>query len=240
MADHKTAERLAVEEVAVAPHSTVKPMLVKPKRSTWYHLKVSQGGNLLFIITSLPPVLRLTAEVAQDAKLTIVLAAATDHKAAFSSTVKLVGTGARALEQMGVVGTKESEFELETVLEHCVPHTFGRIISRRVQQDSSFGILRGLLRVAPGALGTDTYLSDKALLVGAKARGLSVPSLEILADDVKASHGATVGQLSPDELFYVQSRGVTRPAAEELLIRAFLEPALSNMPDEFKLNALRF
>jgi Fe-S cluster assembly protein SufD len=84
--------------------------------------------------------------------------------------------------------------------------------------------------VFPGAQGTDAYQTNRNLLLSDKAEAVSLPNLEIEADDVKCSHGATVGQLDEEELFYLQSRGLDHRAAERLVIFGFFGEVLDRLP----------
>jgi Fe-S cluster assembly protein SufD len=89
---------------------------------------------------------------------------------------------------------------------------------------------RGVIRVHPGAQGTDAYQTNRNLLLSDEARADSLPNLEIEADDVKCSHGATVGQLDSETLFYLLSRGLSRQQAERLVVLGFLGDVLARLP----------
>jgi Fe-S cluster assembly protein SufD len=91
-------------------------------------------------------------------------------------------------------------------------------------------VFRGIIRVWPGAQQTDAYQTNRNLLLSPEARADSLPNLEIQADDVKCSHGATVGQLDQESLFYLMSRGLTRSQAERLVVLGFLGEVLSRLP----------
>lgn len=88
----------------------------------------------------------------------------------------------------------------------------------------------GNIRIAPHAQGTDSALRDDALLLSAKAHIDSVPALEIAANDVKAYHGATVGAIDEEQLFYMTSRGIDRASAEKMIALGFFEPAIERFP----------
>ncbi|MBI5466211.1 MAG: SufD family Fe-S cluster assembly protein [Candidatus Kerfeldbacteria bacterium] len=215
-------------KILIPPRTRQEVFLAKPTNNQ-YTVEVEPGASLLLVLSSLPSVFNLQASVAQDSSLTVVVAFKTKAATKFFSYIRLVGRGAKVKEQTALVASQGAEIYVENVFEHLAPQTFGRVVSRRVQADNSAGEFWGLLKVSPQATGTDTYLSDKALLIGDKARATSVPKLEILTDEVKASHGTAVGKLSPEELFYLQSRGLDRLAAEKLLTTAFLEPALAGL-----------
>jgi Fe-S cluster assembly protein SufD len=89
-----------------------------------------------------------------------------------------------------------------------------------------------MIYVAPGAAGTDGYQSNRNLVLDRRARADSIPGLEINTDDVRCTHGATVGQLDDDQIFYLQSRGIARKEAEQLVVKGFFEPVLQRIPFE--------
>ena len=95
---------------------------------------------------------------------------------------------------------------------------------------ASRAVFRGVIRVHPGAQGTDAYQTIRNLLLSPKARADSLPNLEIEADDVRCSHGATVGQLDAEAKFYLMSRGLDRVQAERLVVLGFLGEVLARLP----------
>ncbi|MBI5733540.1 MAG: SufD family Fe-S cluster assembly protein [Candidatus Kerfeldbacteria bacterium] len=143
-----------------------------------------------------------------------------------SITIKLNGAGAEVNLNMVVIGRVQGKAALKVKLEHLAPSTKGRIQIRRLQYDASQSDIKGLLFIGPRGSGTDTYLSDKSLLIGERSQAISVPQLEIKTNNVKASHGAAVGHISPDDLFYLQSRGLSKANAIKYLCQAFIAPAL--------------
>lgn len=217
----------ATPEARSVPANVVEKIeLVAAAENADFKLKVGRGAGAFLILKSLPAVLNLTVEVFGQAQFTLAYCASAKSTHELVSTVRLVEDGASALVLGAFIGQGASQLNAQYTLEHNCKNTYGRMIMRRVGYDSSRSQIRGMLRVAPGANGTDTYLSDKALLLSADSRAESIPGLEIKANDVKASHGATVGQISPDELFYLRSRGLPELQATQLLVRAFLAPAL--------------
>ena len=93
----------------------------------------------------------------------------------------------------------------------------------------------GNIHIAEHANASDASLRDDALLLGRKAHIESIPALEIASNDVKAFHGATVGSIDDDEIFYAQSRGISRAEAERMIALGFFEPALASFPmDELR------
>lgn len=108
-----------------------------------------------------------------------------------------------------------------TMIDHAVPNCHSNELYKGVLDDNSRGVFNGKVMVRKDAQKTQAYQSNKNLLLSRHARIDTKPQLEIFADDVKCSHGATIGQLDPDSMFYLQSRGIGRDMARSLLIKGF-------------------
>ncbi len=121
-------------------------------------------------------------------------------------------------------GSQHADFT--TVVTHDAPATTSRQTVKNVLTGQSRGVFQGKIEVSRIAQKTDGYQMNQALLLSPQAEIDSKPQLEIYADDVKCSHGATVGELDPDQLFYLRSRGVPEAEARSILVRAFLSEAL--------------
>lgn len=116
--------------------------------------------------------------------------------------------------------------DIQSVFNHNVPYCKSKQIWRGILNDSAKATFEGKIIVAPYAQKTDAQLSNKNLLLSKNAEVNTKPILEIYADDVKCSHGATVGCLDENALFYLRSRGIEENAARELLIEAFANEVL--------------
>jgi len=139
---------------------------------------------------------------------------------------KLAGEGASAHLNAAQLlsGTQHADFT--TVVTHAAPGCASRQTVKNVLAGRSRGVFQGKIEVAPGAQKTDGYQMNQALLLSPDAEIDSKPQLEIFADDVKCSHGATVGELDAEQLFYLRSRGIPEVEARAILVRAFLAEAL--------------
>lgn len=226
-------------KLVVAPQAVVSFLVSPIGDEANLALEVGAGAGVHLVLTQFPRRGEISATVEAGATYTVSLLGVATQSTTCLCTVRLAGDGANAHVQVASVGVGESQTELTCTVEHVAKHTFARITARRVETGASSSAFRGMLKVGVDAHGTDTYLSDKALLLGERARAESVPGLEILADDVRASHGATVGQISSDELFYLRSRGLPKAEAERLLVRAFLAPALVGVPADVSASLLR-
>jgi Fe-S cluster assembly protein SufD len=121
-------------------------------------------------------------------------------------------------------GSQHADFS--TVVSHEAPNGTSRQTVKNVLDGHARGVFQGKIEVARAAQKTDGYQMNQALLLSPHAEIDSKPQLEIFADDVKCSHGATVGELDADQLFFLRSRGIPLAEARGLLVRAFLSEAL--------------
>ncbi|MDX1567475.1 MAG: Fe-S cluster assembly protein SufD [Longimicrobiales bacterium] len=143
---------------------------------------------------------------------------------------RLLGPGANS-DMLGLYfGDGEQHFDHNTSQAHVAPHTFSDLLYKGALDGKSRAVFRGIIRVHEGAQQTDAYQTNRNLLLSDEARADSLPNLEIEADDVRCSHGATVGQLDQDAIFYLMSRGMSRPAAERLVVLGFLGEVLRRLP----------
>jgi len=148
--------------------------------------------------------------------------------------VNLAGERAR-LESNGCFvlrGREHADMHLD--VRHGARDTESEVLWRGVADERARGVFRGAITVAAGADGADARLSNKNLLLSAQAEIDTQPVLEIYADEVKAAHGATVGQLDPLALFYLRSRGVPAESARNLLIAGFCRETFAAVGDELR------
>jgi Fe-S cluster assembly protein SufD len=122
--------------------------------------------------------------------------------------------------------------DTQLAIRHQALNTASTSNWRGVANDRARGVFRGAIVVAPGADGSDASLSNKNLLLSPGAEIDTKPELEIHADEVKAAHGATVGQLDERSLFYLRSRGIPLAEARALLTAAFCRAVLDDLPNE--------
>jgi Fe-S cluster assembly protein SufD len=151
---------------------------------------------------------------------------------------RLSGAGAaahlNAAQLLG--GTQHADFT--TIVSHDAPGCASRQTVKNVLTGRARGVFQGKIEVARAAQKTDGYQMNQALLLSPEAEVSSKPQLEIYADDVKCSHGATVGELDTNQLFYLRSRGVPEAEARAILVRAFLAEALDPITHEAARAAL--
>ncbi len=117
-----------------------------------------------------------------------------------------------------------------TCIDHAQPHGVSRQLHKCIVDGAAHAVFNGKIMVRPGAQRTDSSQSSRNLLLTGKARVDTKPQLEIFADDVKCAHGATVGQLDAEEVFYLRSRGLSEAAARNLLTYAFGAEIIDRIP----------
>lgn len=146
--------------------------------------------------------------------------------------IVLGGEGAEAhLSGVAVLG-HEAHSDVTTHIEHAAPQTLSTQLFKHVAGGKSRAVYQGKITVRDGAMGSDSRQTARALLMSERAEADLKPELIIFADDVKCAHGATVGDLDAESLFYLTSRGIPEKEARRLLINAFLEEAVATIDDE--------
>jgi Fe-S cluster assembly protein SufD len=145
---------------------------------------------------------------------------------------ELVGDGARLHTRGVFMPHGRQHIDTQLAIRHQALNTASDSTWRGVANDRARGVFRGAIVVAPGADGSDASLSNKNLLLSPSAEIDTKPELEIYADEVKAAHGATVGQLDERSLFYLRSRGIPLAEARALLTAAFCRAVLGDLPNE--------
>ncbi|NJD19856.1 MAG: Fe-S cluster assembly protein SufD [Gemmatimonadetes bacterium] len=143
---------------------------------------------------------------------------------------RLLGPGAYS-DMLGLYfGDGDQHFDFNTSQDHVAPNAGSDLLYKGALDGKSRAAFRGIIRVHKGAQRTDAYQKIRNILLSPHARADSLPNLEIEADDVKCSHGATVGELDGEAKFYLMSRGMSRTTAERLVVLGFLGEVLSRLP----------
>jgi Fe-S cluster assembly protein SufD len=147
----------------------------------------------------------------------------------FESFSRLTGEGGRSDLLSVSVADGSQEFDARTLQDHASPHTTSDLLYKNALSERSRGTFGGLIRVEPHAHFTDAYQTVRNLLLSDDAEANSMPGLEIMADNVKCSHGATSGQMDEDELFYLLARGIPKNVAQHLLVAGFLNEVVERL-----------
>jgi len=147
---------------------------------------------------------------------------------------ELAGPGARS-ELVGfALGEAKQHFDHHTRHVHSSGRTWSNIEYKVAAAGRSRSSYTGLIRIEAAAPGSEAYQENRNLLLSERARADSIPELEILTDDVSCSHGATVAPVDDEQVFYLQSRGLTATLAVRLIVRGFLESTLAQVPSPLR------
>lgn len=190
--------------------------------SALHHGKVQRITGDESIILHTPEVTEYIFE--RQAQATIIFTAFASAK--ISLTVSLEGEEAHATV-IGIVGAKDNmSVEIETLQAHHAPATTSSLLVKSVATDEAHVLYAGSIYVAPKAQKTDAYQRNENLLLSPSVVARTKPGLEILANDVRCTHGATVGTIDDEQLWYLLSRGIQRSQAIHAIAGGFLSSAL--------------
>jgi Fe-S cluster assembly protein SufD len=157
----------------------------------------------------------------------------------FESLSRLIGEGGRSDLLAVSVASGTQEFDARTLQDHVSPHTASDLLYKNALDDRARSIFGGLIRVEPHAHFTDAYQKVRNLLLSDDSEANSMPGLEILADNVRCTHGATSGQVDKDELFYLRTRGIPVSVAQRLIVTGFLNEVIERLDQPAIADQLR-
>ena len=155
------------------------------------------------------------------------------------SVSHLRGEGGRSEMLSLALTLGRQELDQRTFQIHEVPHTSSDLLYKVALDDVSRSVFSGVIRVNPGAHQTDAYQKVRNLLLSDEAEANSAPGLEIEADDVRCTHGATTGQIDEEELFYLLSRGIPKKEAQKLFVDGFLQEVIARLGHDALGESLR-
>jgi Fe-S cluster assembly protein SufB/Fe-S cluster assembly protein SufD len=170
-----------------------------------------------------------TARIAQDAKMNWYLGLFGSYLSRYKVDNYLNGTGANAHDTEVVFGNNNQSFDLASNLTHNAPSTIGRVLEKSVLKDTSKSLFKGMIRIEKDAHHSESYLAGHSILLDKGAKSDSIPGLEILTNDVKATHSASVAQMDEEQLFYLATRCLNKPGAQKIIVEGFLEPLSRKM-----------
>jgi len=168
--------------------------------------------------------------VGRDGNLDWIFGAIGSHVTKNFSELDLTGQGATGRMSGFYFTDGNQHLDHDTQQNHMAPHTTSDLLFKGALKGSSRSVWQGMIYVAPGAAKTDGYQANRNLVLSPNARADSIPGLEILADDVRCTHGATVGRLEQEPLFYLKTRGIPEKDAEQLLVEGFFDPIMQRIP----------
>ena len=170
--------------------------------------------------------------VGPHASVDWIFGAVGSHLTKNFSELDLVGEGATGRMSGFFFSDGTQHLDHDTQQNHLARHTTSDLLFKGALKGHSRSVWQGMIYVAPGAQKTDGYQANRNLILSPDARADSIPGLEILADDVRCTHGATVGKLEQEPLFYIKSRGIPEREAERLIVEGFFDPIMQRIPFE--------
>jgi len=183
------------------------------------------GGNVYHFGTE-------RVRVARDARFHWTFTALGGKLTKMDLEMHLDGEGSEAKFSGCYFGDQTQHFDFHTFQNHLAGHTTSDLLFKGALRGRARMVYQGLIKVHKDAQRSDAYQANRNLLLSDKARADSIPSLEIEANDVRCTHGATVGQVDEEQLFYIMTRGLARREAEQMIIGGFFEPVLQRIPAE--------
>ena len=168
----------------------------------------------------------------KDAFITSLNVNTGGRQARTESHSQVMGEGAHTEMQSLTVATGKQEFDQRTLQTHFKGHSVSDLLYKNALFDDARTIFSGLIKVEEDAQQTDAYQTNRNLLLSTTAEANALPGLEILANDVKCSHGATSGQIDDDQIYYLKARGIPDRVAKELLVFGFFEDVLGKLHNE--------
>ena len=169
------------------------------------------------------------ARVERDAELDWVAGGFGSKKGKIRIQNDLSGPGATSRVTGAYFADGEQHMDYDTFQEHIAPSTESDFAFKGALRESARSVWRGMIRVERDAQKTNAYQENRNLLLSNEAHADSIPGLEIMANDVRCTHGATLGRVNREELFYGMSRGLSRAEAERLIVRGFFQDVLDRI-----------
>ena len=200
-------------------------------------IKVEQGASLKFVELQswgkhVWNFSHERAHVERDANLDWIFGAIGSHLTKNFTELDLAGQGSTGRMSGFYFTDGNQHLDHDTQQNHFAPNTTSDLLFKGALKGKSRSVWQGMIYVAPGAQKTDGYQANRNLILDEHARADSIPGLEILADDVRCTHGATVGKMEEEPLFYLKSRGIPQKEAERLMVEGFFDPIMQRIPFE--------
>lgn len=162
--------------------------------------------------------------VSKDAKVNSYLGLFGSMLSRYRTNYYLNGIGASVQDAEVVFGNNEQSFDLSANLIHQQPSTEGQVVQRSVLKNKSKSLFKGMIKIMETAPKSKSFLSGRSILLDKDAKSDAIPGLEILTNDVKATHSASVAQIDEEQIFYLGARCLDRSEAEKIIVEGFLEP----------------
>ncbi len=173
-----------------------------------------------------------TALLEKDSSLTWLVGTLGSQVTKAFLDCKMLGEGTNAALLGFFFGDGKQHFDQHTFQNHIIGHSTSDLLYKGALKDNAYSAFRGLIRVNPNAQRSDAYQANRNVLLSEHSHADSIPELEIEANDVRCTHGATVGPIDSEQLFYLMARGIPRAEAERLIVAGFFDPLMQKIPLE--------
>lgn len=202
------------------------------------YVKAGDVVRKVYVLDREPDGVPQNIVVERDARVEVIVLAMPGVSCDLKMDVRLAGEGSEADIFGAYVCGGDEKVKISVDMHHDLPHCNSRQLFKGIAGGSSKVDFYGKIIVAKDAQRTEAYQENHNILLSDGAKVDTKPQLEIYADDVKCSHGATIGRLNEEEQFYMRSRGITLEDAKVLQMISFIAPVLENIPDETQREAL--
>ena len=206
-------------------HSGIVEIYVGPE-ATFHFVELQSWGENVWNFS------HERALVDRGATLDWVFGAVGSHLTKNFSELDLIGEGATGKMSGFYFTDHDQHLDHDTQQNHLARHTTSDLLFKGALVQESRSVWQGMIYVAPDAQKADGYQANRNLVLSRKARADSIPGLEILADDVRCTHGATVGKIDEEQIFYLMARGIPRGVAERTIVEGFFDPIMQRIPFE--------
>lgn len=201
------------------------------------NIELAEGSNLLLKLANFKDNLdiKITGKVGKNAGISVVFADFSKNFAKVKSQINLAEEGAKCEWQLATLANKKDVKEFDISFKHLVGKTISIMNNYGVARDESKIVFSGVSHITKGAKGSNAKQNAKIIVFDEKAQGVASPILKIDENEVQASHGAVVGQLNSDHMFYLMSRGLTHEEARLLITLGYLKPVSTQFSDATQL-----
>ena len=165
----------------------------------------------------------------KDCHAELVVAATGSRLAKVYMDVAMMGAGSTARISGLIIGDGKQHFDFQSLQDHFAPNCMSDLLVKGALRDEAVSVYSGLIKIRKDAQHSDAYQANRSLILSPKAKADSIPKLEIEANDVRCTHGATMGQVDADQLFYLQSRGFSLKEAQNTLVHGFFQPVIDRI-----------
>jgi Fe-S cluster assembly protein SufD len=180
------------------------------------------------------------AKIERDGNLEWVVGAIGSRITKNFTEIDMTGQGSNSRVSGFYFTNGSQHIDYDTRQNHLAPHTTSDLLFKGALKGKSRTVWHGMIYVAPGAVKADGYQANRNILISEGARADSIPGLEILTDDVRCTHGATVGKIDQDQIFYARSRGIPQTEAEQMIIEGFFDQIMQRVPFEGIKNQFQY